>query len=281
MVLEIKDNLYVYSFEIIKDINCEKFFKECLTVFQNFDHCQLRKPEINEQTLLPINSISVLSIYFSTSLTDSQLIQLNLLIDNHSSLVYSFLLSGNSNINELSNINHDRKSLQVKNIYIDGLLKEIKYYKNYDATTGTYNNLVVREVRTFYTNVFTGYTHSRSLNIYYYLDNGQIGYSILNQMKYYINIDEQDKNLRERRTIVLAEAKKWLLESYLIPNYGLIALQYAKDFLSELTQAMEKYINGVHTDLQNAINNTTLSFIIPEVKNQLQLLITYQNLEVV
>lgn len=273
---------FIFDFLITNLEFSDLLHKKCDSLFgSNFSHISKIDPYIDEFSGVALGNTKV-QIFFN-SLSESDEILLNDLIFNYdfNAKLPVFLLSGNSNINELSNINHDRKSLQVKNIYIDGLLKEINYWQSYDKNTNTYSGLTVKEVRTFYTNVFTGYTHSRSLNIYYYLDNGQIGYSILNQMKYYINIDEQDKNLRERRTIVLAEAKKWLLESYLIPNYGLIALQYAKDFLSELTQAMEKYINGVHTDLQNAINNTTLSFIIPEVKNQLQLLITYQNLEVV
>jgi hypothetical protein len=271
-----------------KDINDNKLHKECKNFFNDsFDHLEKVGLDVNPITFEIIGNEYTVKAFlnFTTELNDSEIEilrnQLNDLIFSHNAIDPIFLLSGNSDVNELGNINHDRKSLQVKNIYVTGLLKEIEYYQDYNVTTGIYSVLVVKEVRTFFTNIYTGYTHSRNLDIHYYLDNGQIGYSILNQMKYYINIDEQDKNLKERRTIVLAEAKKWLLESYLIPTFGMIALQYALEFLSELTQSMEKYVNGTHIDLQNTINNTTLSFITPEVKTQLQTLITYQNLEVV
>jgi hypothetical protein len=153
-------------------------------------------------------------------------------------------------------VNYNILGLHKKRTVIKGELKTVEYYGEYDETTNTYSDIVLKETRDYHRDE-NNLIIKRVLTIeWYYLDDTKSPYT-KNTIKYY-SIDEKIKEGDRRRNNIISSLKLTL--------FGLLGQANGYDLLSVLTQEMSLYRDGskspLITKLQN-IQKTYLDNMVP------------------
>lgn len=155
---------------------------------------------------------------------------------------------------DLEKIDYDLKGYHKKRTFIFGELKVVEYYKNYDLFTNTYSELVVKEERKYIRDTNTGLCYARQMNIYWYLNNDQVGNSIINRMKYF-SFAESMQELKDRRTNLFSDAESLMLY-FLSQNFSASETMIkAVQLKQAIKNDKELYIDGVAENIINIISS--------------------------
>jgi hypothetical protein len=149
------------------------------------------------------------------------------------------------NADDLAVIDYDLRGYHKKRTFVYGELKVVEYYKYYSMLSNTYTGLIVREERKYIRDTRTGLCYARQMDIYWYMNDGSVGHSIINRMKF-LSFSESMQELRERRTNLFSDAESAML--YLL-NQSFPDAAVTMSKAVELKQAIKKekdlYIDGV------------------------------------
>lgn len=167
---------------------------------------------------------------------------------------YTFKL--NNSENDPKEINYDIRGLHKKRTIVYGELQTIEYFQYYDGIT--YDDLVVKEHRTYYRHVDTGVIKYRILFIEWYNLLGEVLTSVTFPPKYY-NPEETIAEGVDRRTNVINGTKSITLE--------LLGLDYSFDLLTSVKIELDYYINGYTQPLRDAITNSTKPYLTESIKD--------------
>lgn len=226
--------------------------------------------------------LGLIDCTFDIELTENQVIEANNIFINHSvSKIYK-LTNRITNDYDLENIDYDLKGLHKKRIFNLGELRVIEYYKNFDLNTQTYNDLVVRETRKYLRDTNTGLCYSRLINIYWYLTNNEIGYSITNRPKYY-NFAESRAEIRERRNNLVSDAEAYVLYILSLNFSPLEVMTKSVALLTAIKNVKDLYLEGVAEPIINLVASANNiiddlfidSTLISQVKTTLLSIFTY------
>lgn len=169
----------------------------------------------------------------------------------------------NGEINDPSNINFDILGFHKKRTFIHGELILVEYFRNYDGVT--YSNKILEENRDYVKDDTTKVVISRNTTINYLLEDDEIGLT-----KSWITYYSGQEGIQEginRRNNIINDSKSYLLET--------IGEENSFDFLLEVKNQLEYYINGYQIPLINIINSTIKPYITQDIKNVLINKITY------
>jgi len=127
-----------------------------------------------------INSdIETFFIYFEYDLNDSDINILDNIVYNHDGNTYKFKLEALPYINSF-NPNQDYDILGLHNkpyVNDSGLLTSSEYYKNYNPAENVFSDLVIKENISYEFNNETGLPKKKTIEINFYLENEEIGYT--------------------------------------------------------------------------------------------------------
>lgn len=157
----------------------------------------------------------------------------------------------------VQNENYRLKGYKTKNVYdTNGDLVAVEYYKNYDPATQTYSNLKVKEIRTIERDVNFGIPFQETVDIEWYKSDGtKIAEKQIQKVK---DINEgQDMNQRARTNLTTKA------QGYLIQTVG---LENTKELGVDIAVERAAYISGATQALIDAVNNSTRTYMTPEVK---------------
>ena len=183
---------------------------------------------------------------------------------------------------DLAKIDYDLRGYHKKRTFNIGELRVIEYYRNFDIFTDTYSDLIIREERKYLRDTNTGLAYAREMNIHWYLNTDEVGYSILNRMKYY-SMAESMQEVRDRRTNLFTDAEKYILFELSQIYTSNEVMQKAVYLKASLQNEKYMYIEGVAEPLiaflaqeNNVINEVfTDSNKATEVKQVLSSILIY------
>lgn len=212
----------------------------------------------------------------STEITNS----INGILNSHNGNIYPIKLTGRFDLNELMVIDYDILGLHKNRIITVGELREINYYRNYDQVT--YTDLVIRETRRYIRNPATGLLIYRLLNVYWYNTNDEVAFFIENRIKHY-SFQESIEEMQTRRRNIIAEAKKYLLYLLIqdsVIEFGeqtgkMIGFQKSLEFLASVKIQSDYYADGIGQPLEDAINNSTFTYMTQQIKDALLSILVY------
>jgi hypothetical protein len=174
------------------------------------------------------------------------------------------------NADDLSGMDYDLRGYHKKRTFVYGELKVVEYYKYYSMLSNTYTGLVVREERKYVRDTRTGLCYARQMDIYWYLNDGSVGHSILSRMKF-LSFSESMQELRDRRTNLFSDAESAML--YLL-NESFPEAATTMRKAVELKQAIKKekdlYIDGVAENILTLIaaSNNIIDTVFTDAPNQ-------------
>ena len=207
-----------------------------------------------------------LVLIFDNDLDSSQITQLNSLITNY---IYNpnycdlkkFKI--NNSFDNPSQIDYDILGLNKKRTIIKGELRQVEYYKNFNASANTYSNLVVLETRD-YVRDDIGIVQYRNQTSNWLLNDNTTGLTI-NFTKYYTPEEGIQEGL-DRRNNMIGFAKTTLL-SGLAALYGVPTNQnYAFDLLTSVKIEIDYFIQGYTQPLRDAISASTKPYMTVGIK---------------
>lgn len=149
------------------------------------------------------------------------------------------------NADDLAMIDYDLRGYHKKRTFVYGELKVVEYYKYYSMLSNTYTGLVVREERKYVRDTNTGLCYAREMSIYWYLNDGSVGHSIMNRMKF-LSFSESMQELRDRRTNLFSDAESAML--YLLNESfpdAAITMSKAVALKQAIKKEKDLYIDGV------------------------------------
>jgi hypothetical protein len=240
-----------------KTINYTKFIKE-LSVL-NLDLNRVEK-----------GFGDTIEIHFNSDFT-GDITPIQNVLNAHDGNIYNYKLTGTPD--DPRSLNYNIFCLNKNKIFQKGLLKSTEYYRNFDNDKKVFSDLILIEYRNFIIDKddILDYRISRAE---YYLENGLVGEHILEWNSYY-SFEEKIEEQIKRRTNIISDAKKYLLyflETIDIQNggNGSDGNKKAKDFALSLTSGILVFVNGFSNDvLKNSIQNTSLTYITQEMKDEL------------
>ena len=157
-------------------------------------------------------------------------------------------------IDDPSKIDYDILGFHKNRTIVKGELVLVEYYRNYDGTT--YSDLVVKETREYFRNPVTTLAYKRNQVTTWYFDDDSVGLE-LSFEKFYSPSESIAESIT-RRTNIIAEAKLYVLMA--------VGLPYAQDFMMDINDPINLYINGATQFMYDAVQNTDNTYITPEIK---------------
>ena len=169
----------------------------------------------------------------------------------------------NDSISDPSMIDYDILGFNKKRTILNGELRLVEYYKNYDASAKTYSDLVVVETRDYFRDEI-GIAQYRNLSSNWILTDGTTGLTI-NSTKYYTPEEGIQEGL-DRRGNMIGFAKTALL-SGLKEIYGEPTNQtYAFDLLLGVKTQIDYFIQGYTQPLRDAVSASTKPYMTVGIK---------------
>jgi len=170
--------------------------------------------------------------------------------------VFSKAFRATGKIDDISMISISIHGLHKKEYFnTNGDLYLIEYYSNYNAETGTFTNLAIKEERTYTRDASTGLLITRVTTITWYDVDGEVIETKSGLLKYYSAKKGFVSNKKARQNII--DQASMYLYSQLIANDAPTADSNVDDFEGLTNSAQSKYINSNIEPLLLIITNST------------------------
>ena len=159
-------------------------------------------------------------------------------------------------------LNYDILGLHKKRDWNKGQINFIEYYGSYDPSTNTFDDLVVKEYRTYYR--VNEMLHRRELHIDWYLSDGTIGAHKNNIWKYYTPAESLKAGETRRRNVI--SNLKINCIGIIMAAYSMNQLDAEKEgwkFLNDYTLEIAQFIEGSQDQLKSVIEDPSTHAIHP------------------
>lgn len=162
-----------------------------------------------------------------------------------------------------SKIDYDILGFNKKRTIIKGELRQVEYYRNYDASAQTYSDLVVSEFRDYIRDEI-GIAQYRNLTSNWVLNDNTTG--LTKSFSKYYTQEECIQEGIDRRNNMIGFAKTTLLDG-LAAIYGVPVNQnYAFDMLTSVKIQMDYFAQGYTQPLRDAVSASTKAYLTVGIK---------------
>lgn len=189
-------------------------------------------------------NLSEITCNFELDLTEEQATIAQNIFKNHNGNAVFKITGQTSTKQQLENLDYDIKGLYKDRSFTLGELRVIDYYAQYDKITKVYSDLVVKETRKYIRDTSNGLCEYRLSSTYWYLQNGEVGHSIIDRLKPY-SFAEKRAEIRERRTNLISDAEAFVLYTLTINFTAEEVMAKSVDLLSAIEDSKNLYLSGV------------------------------------
>lgn len=207
-----------------------------------------------------------LVLIFNNDLNQSQITQLNDLIDNYiynPDYINLKKFKINNSFDNPSTLDYDIFGLHKKRTLIKGELKEVGYFKNFDASGKTYSDLYVSEFRDYVRDEM-GMVVYRTQTSNWILVNNTTGHTETH-VKYYTEEEAIQEGITRRGNMV--DVAKTTLLKELKAVFGFPLNQsYAFDLLTSVKIEMDYFSQGYTQPLRDAVSASTKEYLTVGIK---------------